>query len=387
MCHCPYICPMRDFDELIQWLEPLEPEIFMGDEGFLDGQLGRQVPMFVEQCPDWSDADYVIVGCNEYRGAGIVKSDWHAADTIRRAFYSLYGWHDAIKLVDIGNVRRGASLQDTYVAFRTVLQAIIADGKKAILLGGSHDLSLAQYKAYAGRRELVEVATIDARINIDLDKPQRAEQFLMELLTGEPNFVKHYHHIAFQSYFVHPRMLETMDRLRFDCYRVGQVRTAIEEMEPAMRACRMISFDLQALAHAYAPGTAISPNGLSGEDACILARYAGMSDQADSISFYGYLPQQDQHGITALQVAQMLWYVLDGRYKVQGEQPLEQREAYQEYAIISGEIETVFLQSKKTARWWMQLPDGRFIPCSQRDYQIAAQNEIPERWYRVHERP
>ena len=36
----------------------------------------------------------------------------------------------------------------------------------------------------------------------------------MEMLTGEPNMVRHYNHIGFQSYFVHPRMLETMDKLQ-----------------------------------------------------------------------------------------------------------------------------------------------------------------------------
>jgi len=46
----------------------------------------------------------------------------------------------------------------------------------------------------------------------------------MEMLTSEPNLVKHYNHIGFQSYFVHPRMLETMDKLRFDCFRLAWQR-------------------------------------------------------------------------------------------------------------------------------------------------------------------
>ena len=45
-----------------------------------------------------------------------------------------------------------------------------------------------------------------------------------------------------------------------------------------------------------------------------------------------------------------------------------------------------FLQSKRTGRWWMQLPNKKFIPCSYKDYVTASQNEIPERWLRAQER-
>ncbi|MBD0279751.1 MAG: arginase, partial [Flavisolibacter sp.] len=44
-------------------------------------------------------------------------------------------------------------------------------------------------------------------------------------------------------------------------------------------------------------------------------------------------------------------------------------------------------QSKRTGRWWMQLPDKQYIACSHNDYLQASQNEIPERWLRIHERP
>jgi formiminoglutamase len=50
------------------------------------------------------------------------------------------------------------------------------------------------------------------------------------------------------------------------------------------------------------------------------------------------------------------------------------------------EVDTTFIQSKKTGRWWMQLPDKRFIACSYKDYLLASSNEIPERWLRAQER-
>ena len=209
----------------------------------------------------------------------------------------------------------------------------------------------------------------------------------MEMLTGEPNYTKHYNHIAFQSYFVHPRMLETMDKLRFDCFRVGSVKEHIDEMEPVLRSCHMLSFDIAAIANAFAPSNSASPNGLNGEEACVLMQYAGMSSQMRSIGIYGYQPERDREALTAKQISLMLWYLMDGRSRGNREALMDERDSFNEFHTAFAEVDTVFLQSKKTGRWWMQLPDKEFIACSYKDYLLASSNEIPERWLRAQERP
>ncbi len=128
----------------------------------------------------------------------------------------------------------GSGLLDTYAALRSVMNELIGLGKTVIILGGSHDLTLAQYQSYVSRKKLIEVTCVDALIDINIDSTLKSENFLMELLTDEPNFIHHYNHIGFQSFFVHPRMLETMDKLRFDCFRVGKVKEIIDEMEPVL---------------------------------------------------------------------------------------------------------------------------------------------------------
>lgn len=59
---------------------------------------------------------------------------------------------------------------------------------------------------------------------MDMDSVLPADNFLVDMFTSMPNHLKHYNHIGFQSYFMHPQMLETIDKLRFDCYRVGKVK-------------------------------------------------------------------------------------------------------------------------------------------------------------------
>jgi hypothetical protein len=82
----------------------------------------------------------------------------------------------------------------------------------------------------------------------------------------------------------------------------------------------------------------------------------------------------------------MLWYFMDGRSVKNKEALLEERDAFWEFHIAFGDIDTVFLKSKKTGRWWMQLPGKDFVPCAYGDYLLASNNEIPERWLRHQER-
>ena len=177
-----------------------------------------------------------------------------------------------------------------------------------------------------------------------------------------------------------------MDKLRFDCYRVGSVKENIDEMEPVIRNSSLFSFDITAIASAYAPANTVSPNGLNGEEACVLLQYAGMSPNVNSIGIYGYDAQHDKDELTAKQISHMLWYVLDGRSRSRREAALDEKDSFNEYYMTFAEVETTFLQSKKTGRWWMQLPDKKFIACSYKDYLLASSNEIPERWLRAQER-
>lgn len=371
---------------MLDFLNPINRSEISGDTGYKEGQVGKAIKIYDEEFPDIDAADVVLVGCTEQRGAALLQPGT-APFAIRSEFYNLYYWHKDVRLADIGDIKTGKAASDTYAALKMVIHELMEAGKTVIVLGGSHDLTLAQYGAFADDKKAIDAVGIDALIDINLESPFRADNFLMELLTLEPNYMRHYNHIGFQSYYVHPRMLETMDKLRFDCFRVGTVKERIEEMEPVIRNCSFLSFDISAMAHAFAPANHISPNGLNGEEACTLMQYAGMSPNMRNIGIYNYRPERDVEHLTAKQISQMLWYFLDGFSRNKREARLQDRDSFIEYHTALAEVDTVFLQSKKTGRWWMQLPDGQFIACSHNDYVSAGNNELPERWLRAQERP
>lgn len=378
---------MADFLMLADFLAPVNLKEIAEDTNYKNGQFGNTLTVYDTEFPDLSEADIVIAGCTERRGSHPGKNDPNLLNTVRKELYRQYFWHKELKIADIGNILPGATLQDSYASVRIIAGELAKAGKKLLLIGGSHDLTLGLYQGLAGNKNTrFQVTCADALFDFDMEELSRSSNFLMELLTGEPNYVNHYNHIAFQSYYVHPSMLETLDKLRFDCFRVGRVQEAIEEMEPVIRNTALFSFDLSAIAHAFAPAAASFPNGLTGSEACSLLRYAGMSENLQAAGIFGYNPLGQNPPVTERQIAQMVWYFIDGVSVSKKEPSFHRKDAFIEFMVKFGELETVFLQSKRTGRWWMQLPDKSMMPCSYNDYLQATKNDIPERWFRAQER-
>ncbi len=350
-------------------------------------QWGANIKYATQKSFDWDDADIVIVGCGEWRGNDAGKEYSSSPDKIREQLYKMYFWHAGIKIADAGNIRQGATLGDTRAALLIVLREIHDAGKIALILGGSHDLTLQQYEVFKKAEEMAVASVADMLIDLDETESVTDRSYLMDMLTGTPNFMSHYNHIAFQSYYAHPRMLETLDKLRFDFFRLGKVREHIEDMEPVLRSSNMFSFDMTAIRYSDAPANVNgSPNGLSGEDCCQLTRYAGMSEALTSFGIYAYDHENDTNDMTAKLISQMVWYFIDGYLVRKTEAKLTEREEFVTFNVVFTDNDTTFLKSKRTNRWWMKLPDQTFVPCSYNDYLVASNDQIPERWLREQER-
>jgi hypothetical protein len=189
-----------------------------------------------------------------------------------------------------------------------------------------------------------------------------------------------------------------MEKLYFDVQRLGEISGNAAATEPTIRNASMISFDIGAIRSADAMGNAnASPNGLYGSEACQLARYAGFNDKLSSIGFYEFNPAYDSNGQTAMLVAQMIWYFIDGVYNRKKDFPMNPKSQYLIYktSLKNAEHELVFVKSKKTGRWWMQVPypsagskNERFhlVPCQYDDYKTASSGEMPDLWWRTYQK-
>lgn len=354
-------------------------------QSYAPSQMGSHIHV-IKSLEQIEDCDIIIIGCGDDRGAGI-KMTSHAPDQIRQYFYQLHYWHDSVRIGDLGNLILGNSQHQTYRAIAYVLSHLIALNKKVIILGGSHDLTLGQAKAYQQLERLTHLTCIDSEINLKEEEEFSDEGFLMDVLTAPNNFIKHFTHIGFQTYYNPSDVLQTLDSLRFDCYRLGVVRHNLEIVEPDLRSTHALSIDLNALRYTEASYIKkAQPNGFKNDEMCQLIRYAAMSNDISSMGIYGYQMDKDEDEAGAEAIAQMLWYFIDGVFAQKFELDFDQIDLYEQRIVKCSGMDILFLKSPKTNRWWFETADKNLVPCSEEDFKTASHNEIPERWLRIQER-
>ncbi|MEI7620885.1 MAG: arginase, partial [Candidatus Falkowbacteria bacterium] len=76
--------------------------------------------------------------------------------------------------------------------------------------------------------------------------------------------------------------------------------------------------------------------------------------------------------------------------------PIRDKEGYIKYrvSIQNNDHEIVFYKSKKSDRWWMEVPcptNSKFerhhlVPCSYKDYLTACKEEMPDRWWQAYQK-
>lgn len=381
-----------------EMLAPVPLDDILGGTEMHDNHIGRHIEIHLENLPDWENAQLALIGVPEDRGSKRNPGSKSAPDLVRHYLYQLDKSYFPLQMVDLGNLIPGASLNDTYVALGQIVAELIPKNVIPIIIGGSHDLTYGQYLGYAQNDQVINMAVVDETIDIYKRSEQTdSDSFLYRIFTETPNYLFNFSQIGYQSYFVSPDDIATLEKLFFEFFRLGKVREDMEEVEPIIRDADMMSFDISAVKACDAPGKKnVTPHGFYGEEACQIARYAGITDKLSSIGFYEVNPEYDQNGQTAHLVAHMIWYFLEGYYSRTNEYPIVNEREFIKYIVDLDEnqMELVFWKSKRSGRWWMRVPsneDARYerhqlVPCSYSDYQAACKEEIPERWMRAFEK-
>lgn len=389
---------------LADFFSPISPDGFIPDTGFFSSQIGKATLCYVEQFPDLEDSkpDIALFGVQDDRKAVNNAGTAKAPNAVRKHLYSLYQGDYKLKLVDLGNIIAGETVKDTHVAVKTVCEELLKSGVIPLIIGGGQDITYAQYAAYEKLEQKVEIAVVDARFDLDQENTENADlnsrTYLNHIILHYPDYLFCLNNLAYQTYFTSKESIDMYDKLFFNAMRLGLIAGKADQSEPIIRSADLLSFDIGAIRASDAPGNAnASPNGLYGDEACQLCRYAGMSDKLSSIGFYEFNPDFDQREQTAILLAQMIWYFIDGYYSRKHDAPPVPKSSYITYrtSLENDAYELVFIKSKKSDRWWMQVPyfgsksvNERYhlVPCRYEDYQLAVSGEMPDLWWKTHQK-
>ncbi len=389
--------------DISAFFEPLDRNEFPGT-GETAGvvRLGNIMALHTEEggFPDYTGCHIALIGVTDDRGSVGNEGCGMAPNAIRKHLYRLNVGPYPVKMVDLGNIRNGFAVSDTYFALSAAVAEMVENNIVPVILGGSQDLTFAHYQAYQSLGQIINIVAVDPMFDLGRSEEEiNAQSYLSHIILHQPNYLFNYANIGYQTYFIDQDALRLMKNLFFDTYRLGIVRESIEDVEPIVRNADMLTFDIGAIRGSDAPGNAnATPNGFYGEEACQIVRYAGLSDKLTSIGFYEVNPSFDRNGQTAMLVAEMIWYFIDGYYNRAHDFPFRNEEDYLKYrvSIRDHKEEIVFYKSKKTDRWWMEIPlpaEQRIryerhylVPCTYKDYQTACENDIPDRWWMVYQK-
>ncbi|MGQ0828323.1 MAG: formimidoylglutamase [Bacteroidota bacterium] len=385
-----------------EYFTPIDITKFNGVDHYTASSYGKLINAYVEggDFPTLENVHLAVIGVEEDRKALNNEGCGLAANDVRDAFYKLFKGNYTSKIVDLGNIKKGNSIDDSYFAVTDVISKLLKKNIIPIIIGGGQDITYCNYLAYQSLEQTINIVAIDSCFDIgDGDKELNSQSYLSKIILHNPNILFNYSNVGYQTYFVEQNSIELMNKLYFDAHRLGQVRADIEGVEPIVRNADVVSFDVSCIRQSDAPGNGnASPNGFYGEEACQIARYAGLSDKLTSIGFYEINPAFDNNKQTAQLVSQIIWYFIDGYYNRKQDYPIVDKSEYTKYrvSIKDHDHEIVFYKSNKSDRWWMDIPypvnhkvkyeRHHMVPCSYADYKTACSDEMPDRWWQTYQK-
>lgn len=363
--------------------------------------LASSTAFFTGDLAELEGKKMALFGVLEDRNGTGNKGCNRGADEVRKAFYGLFRFDRDPQLIDLGNIEPGNEIADTYFAVNQTCQYLLKKGIIPVIIGGSQDITYANYLAYEHMEQTVNLVTVDPTLDFGQSPDDLSSTgYLNKIVLHKPNFLFNYSNIGHQRYLTDPQLIELMNKMYFDNFRLGEMQHVhILRNEPIIRNADIVSFDISSIRRSESPGCKTAgPNGFYGHEAAQLAWYAGLSDKLTSFGIYEYNPSMDRDRQSAELIAQMVWCFVDGFLSRKADYPIGDHSEYLRYIVNLAEEshELVFYKSNRSDRWWMDVPypagqEQRYerhhlVPCTYEEYQQATNDEMPDRWWKTYQK-
>jgi len=314
-----------------------------------------------------------------------------AANTFRKSWYGMRNAAHVENFVDLGDFIVGKEYGEKEVnELGYALSELMEHGLTTVAVSSVPQLfSRAVEKAHDFLKKPYTAVEVNNRIADSnsfgaIDSPD----WLTRALQQDTPYLRQYGLLGYQTFYVGEDQLDYLDKLGFECHRLGAIKGSLIGAEPMIRSANYLKCSCEAI-QAHVIGNAHQyPNGLSGEEACALLRFAGASPGMKLVSME--TSDGSLNPVSAELFAQMLWYFCEGTLMRYEEDPLNDEANFTKYVthLDRPADNIIFYKSTRTDKWWMYLPveekkhpeSEYLIPCSYADYQQAASGEVPNKW-------
>lgn len=380
------------FDDL---LKPVDDHLIVHNELMSPLILGNKISIHSEKngIPDLDSVKITLIGIPEQRNSVDYLGDQLNLNEIRKSFYHLYPGNWSSKICDIGDLKLGENVEETYGRLISLITILFKKNITPVIIGGSHDLIYAIYRAYDSFQNTVNIVNIDSNFDVgDSTKPINNLSYFGKIILDEPHNLFNYSNIGYQTYHNPQEEIDLMESLYFESYRLGEVSSNIRMVEPIMRDADIVSIDMKSIkASELGSRQKFSPNGFDGREICGISRYAGISNKVSSFGIFEYKSSSEDE-ITEILISQIIWYFIEGfNYRVL-DSDFENEDDYNKFSVIVDEYELTFIKNKLTSRWWIEilgegintkLKHKSLLPCTGDDYEDAKNGKIPDRWIKA----
>ncbi len=375
-----------------EFLLPVQDAVLAHNQLLPKQALGPTIKIHSQQTglPDLKGAKIAIVGINETRNAVIQHINPLPVSKIRQQLYKLFPGNWSHKIIDLGNINQGATVQDTYFAVQSMCEFLLKEEIIPILIGGSQDVVYPAYRAFDEIGNMVNLVSVDSRFDFgNADELISSQSYMSKIIVEKPNNLFNFSNLGYQTYYNAQEEVDLMDKLFFDAFRLGEVVKDITVVEPILRDANMVSVDMGAVKSPGHDAGGDVPNGFDSREICAITRYAGISEK---VQLFGIFECHGKNYSAAL-IAQMIWYFIEGvNYRIE-EVAIDKKGAYQKYIVPVDDEELNFYKSNKSGRWWIEIPfminlnnklkRHTLLPCTYADYLDACNQKRPERWWKA----
>jgi len=297
---------------VFEFMERPDHRLFIKGHDPKDPRMG----VFVKDRPlDYEFSQIVLLGCPEDEGITRNKGRPGARKSpneIRQAFYKLAAsvGIKELKILDLGDVRLGSTLEKTHSRLRDIVTQILQDGKMVIVLGGGNDISYPDCAALVKAKKDVLVFNIDKHFDVRDISPRNSGTPYRQLIEEGLIEPEKFYEIGYEEFanspkyksYLHEKGVHicSLDELRF--YGIKKkFRDILTAHEPE---AIFWGFDMDVVRDSDAPGVSASyPTGLTAAEIIQIAEIVGEKTYAGVIEFTEVNPDIDIDNRTSKLVA------------------------------------------------------------------------------------
>jgi formiminoglutamase len=217
---------------------------------------------------------------------------------------------------DLGDLEVSGDLESDQRNLGEILAHHLVRGAFVIVLGGGHETSYGHFLGYAFAERRVDILNWDAHADVREFKEGKGHSGspFRQAIEDSSGACRRYSVAGLQPHAVARPHLELVQRQGRAVWRDEVSPRYIEVLYAGVESPALVSFDLDAVSQAEAPGvSAPNPGGLPSDLWLKAAFEAGRSAAVTSADVVELNPQVDPHGQTTRLAALTVWHLLRGR--------------------------------------------------------------------------